>query len=185
MLRARATRTPSRSVLYNLMDNAVKFAAPGGTLCVCALRSRSGKAYVSVRDHGETIPPDDLPFIFDRFHKSDRTPQPRPRRRGARAVSGQEHPRRARRGHRRHEPRRCDGVRVHAHARKARAQAHRQAREHRPTGAGARVHELFAEFIECLFSIHKQHKITCYHQIVPWEGHHNVRQRPQTGVRLV
>ena len=111
-------------VLYNLMDNAVKFAAPGSTLCVSLWKSE-GKAYISVRDHGETIPPDDLPFIFDRFHKSDR---------GSRPVPGQEHPRRARRGHRRHEPRRGDGVLVHAHARKARAQAHRQAREHRPPG---------------------------------------------------
>ena len=34
---------------------------------------KNGKAYVSVRDYGETIPPDDLPFIFDRFHKSDRS----------------------------------------------------------------------------------------------------------------
>ena len=59
-------------VLYNLMDNAVKFAAPGSTLCVSLWKSE-GKAYVSVRDHGETIPPDDLPFIFDRFHKSDRS----------------------------------------------------------------------------------------------------------------
>ena len=56
-------------VLYNLMDNAVKFAAPGSTLCVSLWKSE-GKAYVSVRDHGETIPPDDLPFIFDRFHKA-------------------------------------------------------------------------------------------------------------------
>ena len=59
-------------VLYNLMDNAVKFAAPGSTLCVSLWKSE-GKAYVSMRDHGETIPPDDLPFIFDRFHKSDRS----------------------------------------------------------------------------------------------------------------
>ena len=59
-------------VLYNLMDNAVKFAAPGSTLCVSLWKSE-GKAYVSVRDHGETIPPDDLTFIFDRFHKSDRS----------------------------------------------------------------------------------------------------------------
>ena len=59
-------------VLYNLMDNAVKFAEPGSTLCVSLWKSE-GKAYVSVRDHGETIPPDDLPFIFDRFHKSDRS----------------------------------------------------------------------------------------------------------------
>lgn len=59
-------------VLYNLMDNAVKFAAPGSTLCVSLWKSE-GKAYISVRDHGETIPADDLPFIFDRFHKSDRS----------------------------------------------------------------------------------------------------------------
>ena len=54
------------------MVGAVKFAAPGSTLCVSLWKSE-GKAYVSVRDHGETIPPDDLPFIFDRFHKSDRS----------------------------------------------------------------------------------------------------------------
>ena len=32
-----------------------------------------GKAFISVKDRGETIPESDLPFIFDRFHKSDRS----------------------------------------------------------------------------------------------------------------
>ncbi len=59
-------------VIYNLLDNAVKFAAPGSCL-VLRLYKEKDKAYVSVRDTGETIPPDDLPFIFDRFHKSDRS----------------------------------------------------------------------------------------------------------------
>ena len=59
-------------VIYNLLDNAVKFADPGSCL-VLRLYKERGKAYVSIRDHGETIPPDDLPFIFDRFHKSDRS----------------------------------------------------------------------------------------------------------------
>lgn len=59
-------------VLYNLMDNAVKFASPGSTLRI-SLWKTDGKAYVSVRDTGETIPESDLPFIFDRFHKSDRS----------------------------------------------------------------------------------------------------------------
>ena len=59
-------------VIYNLLDNAVKFATPGSCLVV-KLYKDSGKAYVSVKDYGETIPPDDLPFIFDRFHKSDRS----------------------------------------------------------------------------------------------------------------
>lgn len=59
-------------VIYNLLDNAVKFASPGSCITVRIYKD-NGKAYVSVRDYGETIPPDDLPFIFDRFHKSDRS----------------------------------------------------------------------------------------------------------------
>lgn len=59
-------------VIYNLLDNAVKFADSGSCLTL-RLYKDSGKAYVSVKDHGETIPTEDLPFIFDRFHKSDRS----------------------------------------------------------------------------------------------------------------
>ena len=59
-------------VIYNLLDNAVKFAYPDSCITL-RLYKDSGKAYVSVKDCGETIPPDDLPFIFDRFHKSDRS----------------------------------------------------------------------------------------------------------------
>ena len=59
-------------VIYNLLDNAVKFANPGSCLTL-RLYKDGEKAYVSVKDIGETIPPDDLPYIFDRFHKSDRS----------------------------------------------------------------------------------------------------------------
>lgn len=59
-------------VIYNLLDNAVKFAREGSCLTL-RLYKDGGKAYVSIKDEGETIPPDDLPFIFDRFHKSDRS----------------------------------------------------------------------------------------------------------------
>lgn len=59
-------------VVYNLIDNAVKFARENSCI-VIRLYKENGKAYVSVRDEGETIPPEDLPFIFDRFHKSDRS----------------------------------------------------------------------------------------------------------------
>ena len=59
-------------VIYNLLDNAVKFARVGSCLTL-RLYKDNGKAYVSIKDEGETIPPDDLPFIFDRFHKSDRS----------------------------------------------------------------------------------------------------------------
>ncbi len=59
-------------VIYNLLDNAVKFAAPGSCITLRLYRE-GGKAYVSIKDRGETIPAEDLPFIFDRFHKSDRS----------------------------------------------------------------------------------------------------------------
>ena len=59
-------------VLYNLLDNAVKFADEGTEITI-SLWKQNGKAYVSVKNRGETIPADDLPLIFDRFHKSDRS----------------------------------------------------------------------------------------------------------------
>ncbi len=68
----KADRDGITQVVYNLIDNAVKFAEPGSCI-VIRLYKEDGKAYVSVQDHGETIPPEDLPFIFDRFHKSDRS----------------------------------------------------------------------------------------------------------------
>ena len=68
----RADKDAITQVIYNLLDNAVKFAAPGSCL-ILKLYKDNGKAYVAIRDYGETIPPDDLPFIFDRFHKSDRS----------------------------------------------------------------------------------------------------------------
>ena len=57
-------------VVYNLVDNAVKFSDEGGTLTV-AVWKENGLAYTSVRNQGPTIPRDELPLIFDRFHKSD------------------------------------------------------------------------------------------------------------------
>ncbi len=68
----RADKDSITQVIYNLLDNAVKFATPGSCLLVRLYRD-SVKAYVSVKNFGETIPPEDLPFIFDRFHKSDRS----------------------------------------------------------------------------------------------------------------
>ena len=57
-------------VCYNLLDNAAKFSAPKGRLTL-GIATRGGKAYISVGNEGETIPPDQLSHIFDRFHKTD------------------------------------------------------------------------------------------------------------------
>ena len=67
-----ADRDAITQVIYNLLDNAVKFAAVGSVITL-RLYKRGKKAYISVKNCGETIPPDDLPYIFDRFHKSDRS----------------------------------------------------------------------------------------------------------------
>ena len=59
-------------VCYNLLDNAAKFATPGTAIAV-TITTKGTKAYISVKNRGETIPPEELSMIFDRFHKSDRS----------------------------------------------------------------------------------------------------------------
>ena len=59
-------------VIYNLVDNGVKFCPQGGGLSL-SIREGGGKAYVSICNDGETIPADQLPLVFDRFHKIDKS----------------------------------------------------------------------------------------------------------------
>ena len=59
-------------VVYNLLDNAVKFCPPEGVLGV-SLREVKSKIYVAVYNDGETIPEEELPMVFDRFHKIDKS----------------------------------------------------------------------------------------------------------------
>ena len=59
-------------VIYNLMDNAVKFCPEGGLLGL-KLREGSNKVYITVFNNGQTIPPQELPLLFDRFHKLDKS----------------------------------------------------------------------------------------------------------------
>ena len=59
-------------VIYNLIDNAVKFCPTGKTLGL-KIREGGAKVYVSVSNDGETIPPEELPLVFDRFHKLDKS----------------------------------------------------------------------------------------------------------------
>jgi len=59
-------------VIYNLLDNAVKFCPRGGKLGL-TVREGGSKAYVSVSNEGDTIPPEELPLVFDRFHKLDKS----------------------------------------------------------------------------------------------------------------
>ncbi|MCD7845033.1 MAG: HAMP domain-containing histidine kinase [Oscillospiraceae bacterium] len=59
-------------VVYNLIDNAIKFADKGTEL-VISIWKEEGRAYTRIQDTGATIPRTELPLIFDRFHKADRS----------------------------------------------------------------------------------------------------------------
>jgi len=67
----RGDRDSITQVVYNIVDNAIKFSLPDGVIGI-ELWKQGGRAYVSVENNGETIPPDELPHIFDRFHKTDK-----------------------------------------------------------------------------------------------------------------
>jgi len=59
-------------VCYNLLDNAIKFATEGSVIGL-SIVPKGGKAHISVRNSGDTIPPEELSLLFDRFHKSDKS----------------------------------------------------------------------------------------------------------------
>ena len=59
-------------VIYNLVDNGVKFCPEGGQLSV-TIQEGGKKVYISVSNDGQTIPPEELPLVFDRFHKIDKS----------------------------------------------------------------------------------------------------------------
>ena len=69
-LPVRGDGTKLGQALAVLLDNAVKYAAPGTPIRLTAVRQGS-RAVVSVTDQGPDIPSDKLPRIFDRFYRAD------------------------------------------------------------------------------------------------------------------
>lgn len=59
-----------KQVLYNLLDNAIKFSSKNSTIKI-ETSEKYGKCYVSVKDKGCGIKKEDLPRIWNRFYKSD------------------------------------------------------------------------------------------------------------------
>ena len=59
-------------VVYNLTDNAIKFCNDGGLLRIL-LETEGGKNRVTIQNSGPTVDPAELPLIFDRFHKTDKS----------------------------------------------------------------------------------------------------------------
>ncbi len=59
-------------VFQNLLDNAINYTPAGGTITI-SLTGDEGGVHVNVADTGEGIAAEDLPHIFDRFHRGPRT----------------------------------------------------------------------------------------------------------------
>jgi signal transduction histidine kinase len=65
-----ADRERVHQVLFNLLDNAVRFTPDGGEVTVSA-GTVDGRCEVSVTDTGPGIPPEHLPLLFERFYRVD------------------------------------------------------------------------------------------------------------------
>jgi len=59
-----------QQVLYNLIDNAIKFSDNGKTIKI-ETTEKNDTVFISVRDEGIGIPKESLKYIFDRFYKTD------------------------------------------------------------------------------------------------------------------
>ena len=69
-LAAKADAERIHQVLFNLVDNAVRFTPPGGEIRVTA-RPDGARVQVSVTDTGVGIQPEHLPRVFERFYRVD------------------------------------------------------------------------------------------------------------------
>ena len=70
---ALADRDAIYQIIYNLCDNAVKFSAEGGLLRINISRIKNKKVTVSVYNEGAGISTEDIPYVFERFYKSDKS----------------------------------------------------------------------------------------------------------------
>jgi two-component system phosphate regulon sensor histidine kinase PhoR len=70
--RLRADETRLQELIYNLLDNAVKYSKPSGTVFLRA-EPAGDSVRISVADQGIGIPENDLPRIFERFYRADKS----------------------------------------------------------------------------------------------------------------
>lgn len=61
-----------KQVVLNLVANAIKYSSDAGKVTV-RLSKEAGQAVFSVKDSGMGIPPEDLPHVFERFYRGDKS----------------------------------------------------------------------------------------------------------------
>ena len=69
---ALATDDDVHQILYNLMENAIKYSAAENGFVRAEALVRDGKVVITVTDNGIGIPDEDLPHVFDRFYRVDK-----------------------------------------------------------------------------------------------------------------
>lgn len=68
-----ADRDMIYQVVYNLVDNAVKFTNEGGEIAVFAGENNEGRLFVSIQNTGDGISSEEIGRIFERFYKVDKS----------------------------------------------------------------------------------------------------------------
>ncbi|WP_066644579.1 ATP-binding protein [Christensenella timonensis] len=61
-----------KQVLHNIIENAIKFVNVGGELKI-STTSTQASVFVNITNSGDVIPREDLPYLFDRFYKIDKS----------------------------------------------------------------------------------------------------------------
>ena len=67
-----ADRDLIHQVIYNLVDNAIKFTNESGTINF-SLKTESKKLIFTITNTGKGIPEKELPYVFERFYKVDKS----------------------------------------------------------------------------------------------------------------
>ncbi len=68
-----ANESRLEQVLTNLVENAARFSPPGGVITIAAEKRPDNRITVTVRDQGPGIPPEDLPHVWERFYRVEKS----------------------------------------------------------------------------------------------------------------
>jgi two-component system phosphate regulon sensor histidine kinase PhoR len=71
-LAVEADRTYIEQILFNLLDNAIKYTPEGGRVSISVIEKDQGEIQFSIEDNGIGIPKDDIHRVFERFYRVDK-----------------------------------------------------------------------------------------------------------------
>jgi signal transduction histidine kinase len=71
--RVRGDAALLKTLWITLIENAIQYSARGSSVDICMAAHNTALCSVTIRDRGEGIAPQDLPRVFDRFYRADRS----------------------------------------------------------------------------------------------------------------